>query len=112
MTLTDTYTADPRSATRPYLARLVTTEGNARTDRPEYLYQHFIEPIRSRFLPVFQQLQEQGRIKNISPDVFYFLLTSASLMNPAMVSPDRNSTQVYAENVAEILINGLSLPGH
>lgn len=110
------------SADRPYLARLVTMEGSAATDRLEYLYHHFIEPIRSRFTPVFRQLREQGRIKNISPDVFYFLLTSGgsalygqiglvSLINPAMASPDGNSAQVYAENVAEILINGLALPG-
>jgi AcrR family transcriptional regulator len=110
------------SATRPYLARLVTLEGSARTDRLEYLYHNFIEPIRSRFIPVFRQLHEQGRIKSISPDVFYFLLTSggsapygqiglASLINPAMASSDGNSAQVYAENVAEILINGLSLSG-
>jgi len=110
------------SATRPYLARLVMLEGSARTDRLEYLYHNFIEPIRSRFIPVFRQLHEQGRIKSISPDVFYFLLTSggsapygqiglASLINPAMASSDGNSAQVYAENVAEILINGLSLSG-
>jgi AcrR family transcriptional regulator len=110
------------SADRPYLARLMTMEGSAATDRLEYLYHTFIEPIRSRFGPVFRQLREQGRIKNISPDVFYFLLTSGgsalygqiglvSLINPAMASPDGNSAQVYAENVAEILLNGLSLPG-
>lgn len=110
------------SATRPYLARLVTMEGSAATDRLEYLYHNFIEPIRSRFIPVFRQLHEQGRIKNISPDVFYFLLTSGgsapygqiglvSLINPGLAAPDLNSAQVYAENVAEILLNGMSLSG-
>jgi TetR/AcrR family transcriptional regulator len=110
------------SATRPYLARLVTVEGSAATDRLEYLYRHYIEPIRMRFVPVFELLRDQGRIKNIPPEVFYFLLTSggsapygqiglASLMNPEMISPDEKATQLYAENVAEVLINGLSLSG-
>jgi AcrR family transcriptional regulator len=110
------------SASRPYLARLVTVEGSAKTDRLEYLYRNYIEPIRLRFLPVFTVLRKQGRIKNIPPEVFYFLLTSGgsapygqiglvSLMSPDMVSSDEKATQLYAENVAEVLINGLSLSG-
>jgi AcrR family transcriptional regulator len=110
------------SATRPYLARLVTVEGSAATDRLEYLYRNYIEPIRMRFLPVFTVLREQGRIKNIPPEVFYFLLTSGgsapygqgglvSLMSPNMVSSDEQAMRLYAENVAEVLLNGLSLPG-
>jgi TetR/AcrR family transcriptional regulator len=110
------------SAERPYLARLVTVEGSVTTDRLEYLYHNYIEPIRSRFLPVFAVLRDQGRIKNIPPEVFYFLLTSGgsapygqsglvALMNPDLIPADENSVKLYAENVAEVLINGLALPG-
>ncbi|MFC8826035.1 TetR/AcrR family transcriptional regulator [Streptomyces sp. NPDC057137] len=108
------------SATRPYLARLVVMEGAVASDRLEYLYRHYIEPVRSRFIPVFDLLREQGRIKNIPAEVFYFLLTSggtapygqngvASLMNPELASTDETRVRLYAENVAEVLINGLSL---
>jgi mRNA-degrading endonuclease toxin of MazEF toxin-antitoxin module len=31
----------------------------------EYLYRNYIRPIQMRFAPVFEQLREQGRIKNI-----------------------------------------------
>jgi TetR/AcrR family transcriptional regulator len=110
------------SATRPYLARLVMVESSSVTDRLEYLYHQYIEPIRGRFIPVFDQLREQGRIKNMPYDVFYFLLTSggsapfgqvglASLMAPEMASPDPARVRMYAENVTEILLGGLSLPG-
>jgi TetR/AcrR family transcriptional regulator len=110
------------SATRPYLARLVVVEGGAVTDRLEYLYHHYIEPVRSRFIPVFDLLREQGRVKNIPAEVFYFLLTSggsapygqvglASLMDLEMASLDETRVRLYAENVAEVLINGLSLSG-
>ena len=110
------------SATRPYLARLVIMEGSAASDRLEYLYNTYIEPMQSRLAPVFATLREQGRIKNMSPQVFYFLLTSggtapygqvglASLMSPDRPAMDEAATQVYAENVAEVLLNGLSLPG-
>jgi TetR/AcrR family transcriptional regulator len=110
------------AAERPYLARLVTVEGTARTDRLEYLYHNYIEPIQLRFLPVFDRLREQRRIKDISPEVFYFLLTSGgsapygqvgivSLMNPEMNPLAANSVRIYAESVAEVLINGLALSG-
>jgi AcrR family transcriptional regulator len=110
------------SATRPYLARLVAMEGSAVTDRLEYLYQHYIEHVWKRFEPAFEQLREQGRIKNIPPEVFYFLLTSggsapygqiglASLMNPETDSSNEARVRLYAENVTEVLINGLALAG-
>ena len=110
------------SATRPYLARLVIVEGSAASDRLEYLYRTYIEPIQSRFVPVFATLRDQGRIKNISPQVFYFLLTSGgsapygqiglvSLMSPDVAAPDGKAVQIYAENVAEVLLNGLALSG-
>jgi TetR/AcrR family transcriptional regulator len=110
------------SATRPYLARLVVMEGSAASDRLEYLYRTYIEPIQSRFVPVFATLRDQGRIKNISPQVFYFLLTSGgsapygqiglvSLMSPGLAAPDGKAVQIYAENVAEVLLNGLALSG-
>ncbi|MFD6340097.1 TetR/AcrR family transcriptional regulator [Streptomyces sp. NPDC060210] len=110
------------SATRPYLGRLVTVEGGVHTERVDYLYHQYIEPVRSRITPVFELLREQGRIKNIPYEVFYFLLTSggpapyaqigfATLMNPEVMSQDEARVRLYAENVAEVLINGISLPG-
>jgi len=109
------------SATRPYLARLITAEGAAATDRSDYLYRSYIRPVQRRFVPVFEQLRAQGRIKNIPPEIFYFLLTSGgtapfgqrglvSLMAPKLASPDDHQVRLYAENVADMLLNGLSLP--
>jgi len=64
---------------------------------------------------VFELLRDKGEQKHPS-EVFYFLLTSgdprpkpvglASLMNPGMTSPGRD-TCVFAET-AEVLVNGLS----
>ncbi|WP_405674719.1 hypothetical protein OG292_02550 [Streptomyces sp. NBC_01511] len=98
----------------------MSVEGAVSTDRLDYLYQHYIEPVRARFIPVFDLLREQGRIKNIPAEVFYFLVTSggtapygqtgvASLMNPDLASTEETRVRLYAENVAEVLINGLSL---
>jgi AcrR family transcriptional regulator len=109
------------SATRPYLARIATIEGAAATDRLNYLYDNYIGPIQSRFAPVFSLLREQGRIKNIPTEIFYFQLTSGgsapfgqiglvSLMAPHLASRDDNQVRLYAESVAEVLLNGISLP--
>jgi TetR/AcrR family transcriptional regulator len=109
------------SSTRPYLARIATVEAAAPTDRMEYLYRNYIRPVQMRFVPVFAELREQGRIKNIPTEIFYFLLTSGgsapfgqvglvSLMAPHLVSPSDNQVRLYAENVADMLLNGLSLP--
>jgi hypothetical protein len=32
-------------------------------------------------------------------------------MSPELISVDENAAQLYAENVAEVLINGLALSG-
>jgi AcrR family transcriptional regulator len=109
------------SATRPYLARIATMEGAAATDRLNYLYDNYIGPIQSRFAPLFSLLREQGRIKNIPTEIFYFQLTSGgsapfgqiglvSLMAPHLASQDDNQVRLYAESVAEVLLNGISLP--
>src|SRR5882757_1732250 len=64
------------SATRPYLASLATLEGAAPTDRLDYLYDNYVNPVRLRFLSIFEQLQRDGRIKPIPPEVLFFLVTS------------------------------------
>jgi AcrR family transcriptional regulator len=53
------------SATRPYLASLATLEGAAPTDRMDYLYNNYINPVRLRFLSIFEQLRRAERIKPI-----------------------------------------------
>jgi TetR/AcrR family transcriptional regulator len=107
------------SATRPYLARLATLEGAASTDRLDYLYGNYINPLRSRFLSVFEQLQRAGRIKPIPPEVLFFLVTSggtaafgqagmAARMEIELDPEDPAQVRVYAEQVAEVLLNGIS----
>lgn len=107
------------SATRPYLARLATLEGAAPTDRLDYIYDNYINPVRSRFLSILQQLQEAGRIKPIPPEVLFFLITSggtaafgqagvAARMKIELDPEDPAQVRVYAERVAEVLMNGIS----
>jgi AcrR family transcriptional regulator len=107
------------SATRPYLARLANLEGAAPTDRLDYLYDNYISPLRSRFLSILEQLQEQGRIKPIPSEILFFLITSggtaqygqaglAARMSVEVDAGNPAKVRVYADHVAETLISGIS----
>jgi TetR/AcrR family transcriptional regulator len=107
------------SATRPYLARLATLEGAAPTERLDYLYDNYINPIKSRFLTVFEQLQRDGRIKPIPSEVLFFLITSggtaafgqagiAARMEIELNPENPAQVRAYAEHVAEVLIDGIA----
>jgi AcrR family transcriptional regulator len=107
------------SATRPYLASLATLEGAAPTDRLDYLYDNYINPVRSRFLSIFEQLRKAGRIKPIPPEVLFFLITSggtapfgqagvAARMGIELDPANPAQVRRHAEHVAEVLVNGIS----
>jgi AcrR family transcriptional regulator len=110
------------SATRPYLASLATLEGAASSDRLDYLYDNYINPVLSRFMPIFEELQRAGRMKPIPVEVLYFLVTSggsapfgqagmAARMAIKLDPGDPAQVRVYAEHVAEVLINGITTGG-
>jgi AcrR family transcriptional regulator len=107
------------SATRPYLARLATLEGAAPTGRLGYLYDNYINPVRTRFLPILEQLQRAGRIKPIPPEVLFFLITSggtavlgqaeiAARMKIDLDPENPDQVHAYAEHIAEVLMHGIS----
>lgn len=107
------------SATRPYLATLATLEGAAPTDRLDYLYDNYINPLRSRFQLIFQQLRHAGKIKPIPSEIIFFLITSggtaafgqagvSARMKIELDPTNPDQVHAYAEHVAEILINGIA----
>jgi TetR/AcrR family transcriptional regulator len=107
------------SATRPYLAGIATQEGAAATDRLDYLYDNYVNPVRSRFQPIFEQLQRTGKMRPVPLDTLYFLITSGgtapfgqvgftSRMGIKFDPDDPAQVRAYAEQLAEVLINGIS----
>jgi TetR/AcrR family transcriptional regulator len=107
------------SATRPYLASLATLEGAAPSDRLDYLYDNYISPVESRFIRLFEHLEQAGRVKPIPSEVLFFLVTSGGTAQFRQVGlaarmgidvDPKNLAQVraYAENVAQVLISGFS----
>jgi TetR/AcrR family transcriptional regulator len=110
------------SATRPYLGSLATLEGAAPTDRLDYLYDNYIGPVRSRVLPMLEQLRAAGRMKPIPSEVLFFLITSggtapfgqagmAARMEIALDPENPTQVRAYAEHVAEVLMSGIATGG-
>ncbi len=107
------------SATRPYLASLATLEGAAPSDRLDYLYDNYVNPNRSLFLSIIEELQRAGRIKPIPSEVLFFLITSggtapfgqagmAARMQMELDLDNPAQVRAYAEHVADVLINGIA----
>jgi hypothetical protein len=107
------------SATRPYLAGIATQEGSATSDRLDYLYDNYVNPVRSRVLSILEQLGRAGRIKPVPPEVLFFLITSggtapfgqagmAARMEIELDPGNPDQVRVYAEHVAEVLMNGIA----
>jgi AcrR family transcriptional regulator len=107
------------SATRPYLASLATQEGAASTDRLDYLYDNYIDPVRSRFQSIFEQLRQTGGIKPIPMDILFFLVTSggtapfgqaglAARMTFELDPKNPAQVRAYAEQIAEVVMNGIA----
>ena len=107
------------SATRPYLAGIATQEGSATSDRLDYLYDNYVNPVRSRFRPILEELQRAGKMRPLPLEVLYFLITSggtapfgqvgfAARMGIPLDRQNPEQVRAYAEQVAEVLINGIS----
>lgn len=107
------------SAARPYLASLATLEGAVPGERLDYLYDNYVSPVRDRFGAIFGELQRAARIKPVSPDVIFFLMTSggtapfgqagmAARMGVGVDPGSPAQVRVYAEAVAEILMTGIT----
>ena len=107
------------SATRPYLAGIATQEGTATSERLDYLYDNYVNPVRSRFQPIFEQLQRAGKMRPVPLEVLYFLITSggtapfgqvgfAARMGIPLDREQPDQVRAYAKQVAEVLISGIS----
>jgi len=64
------------SASRPYLARIVTMESATASERLDYLYDQFIDPIRSRFVPILQGMRHSSKSNADVMEVVYYLITA------------------------------------
>lgn len=106
------------NARHPDLLRIANAEGGQPTERLDYLLDNHVRPTIERFSPVFDQLIDAGRLKDLPREAIYFLITSGAgtmYSNDAMtralfsadaLAPDR--VDDYADSVATIILDGLA----
>jgi AcrR family transcriptional regulator len=105
------------SVARPELVAMMNIEGRAETERLEYIYDHYIGPPIAPVARLLAHLVAAGRIREVSPRMFHFLLahgagapfTLTALARRLDPSDPLDPAQVaaYIEQVTEILVSGL-----
>jgi len=106
------------SASRPYLARIVTMESATASERLDYLYDQFIDPIRSRFVPILQGMRRSSKSNADVMEVVYYLITAggtapfeqvpmSARMGVHFDPADVEAVRVRADLVCDIILNGI-----
>lgn len=105
------------SAERPELVGLMNLEGREDTDRLRYLYDHYVDPITSPIRRILEHLAAEGRIRQVSPRAFHFLvahgaaapftLTALAQQLEPTDPLDPGARAEYIDAVVELLLAGL-----
>jgi AcrR family transcriptional regulator len=107
------------NAARPALPRVINMEAVSGGPRLDYLFDHYIEPVRQFGLTMLDQLHADGHVRTSSVGLVYFLMTSGAggpITFPGLaarlgVTVDRHdpvAVHEYAEQVVEVLFEGIA----
>lgn len=106
------------NATRPHLARIIALEASTESDRLGYLFDNYIDRIRSLIVPILHDLQHDLDFDAHMADPIYFLITSGGTAPYVQIPLSTrmgiefdpyNPLEVrqYASRVADIIIKGI-----
>ncbi|HEY1974354.1 MAG TPA: TetR/AcrR family transcriptional regulator [Pseudonocardia sp.] len=108
------------SARHPQLYRLVNQESSQHTERLDYLLDRYVRPTIGRMAPIYEELVEHGRIRALSWEAVYHLITAggaakygADALSTALFSADAlaaDGMDSYADCIASLIIDGLRTP--
>ncbi|OBI53004.1 hypothetical protein A5706_23160 [Mycobacterium sp. E796] len=108
------------SAEHPELVALMNIEGRRDTERLDYIYDTYMEPILADVARLLTHLADNGLIRRIPLRTFHFLLAHGATAPQALVplatkfdatSPfERAAIEEHARLVSTILVEGLRLP--
>lgn len=108
-----------RNAARPALLRILNQEASSPTERLDYIFTRYIQPVRAMGDAVLRELHRQGRVRTDSAMLLYFLMTHGAggpLSLPALaerfdepVDPaDAEAVRDYARRVVDLIFDGLA----
>lgn len=108
------------AAGEPLVARIFVDNLGGDTERLDYLYEHYIEPILQTLRTLIERLVAAGRMAPVPPHVLFFavippvsgmveLPLARRLGRPEPASPDQLTAT--AESLAALVVNGLLATG-
>ncbi|WP_328609490.1 TetR/AcrR family transcriptional regulator [Amycolatopsis sp. NBC_00345] len=108
------------SARNPDLQRVITSEAGQQSERLDHLLETFVLPVLTAFAPLYGELVESGRLRDVPANTLYYLITSGG---GAMFSQEGMTRRLFgdspfepaaierhAEAVADLIIEGLRKP--
>jgi len=97
----------------PNLARILQYESIRGGERLDYVFQHYLVPVRDAVAPLVRQLVEQGRIRAMPMDVMVYAVVSMSSVNAEVPFVSllgdtfRDDPTGFARMLGDILLDGL-----
>jgi len=109
------------NAARPALLRIINREAASPGPRFDYLYDHYIEPVRLAGDAFLVDLHERGLVTTTSVGLVYFLMTHgaggpiafpalAERFGDAVQPDDPEAVRRHAEEAVDVIFGGLRSP--
>jgi AcrR family transcriptional regulator len=107
------HTFHEASVAEPDLARILQSESVRGGERLDYVFQHYLVPVRDAVAPLVRQLVEQGRVRAIPMDVMVYAVVAMNSVNAEVpfVSLLGDTFEAdprgFARMLSDILLDGL-----
>ena len=106
------------NTTRPALLRIINQEATAPGPRLDYLFEHYIAPVREFGDDLLAGLAKDGRVRTSSAPLMYFMMTHGAggpFILPALAdkfgtpldASDAAAVHEHATSVADLIFDGL-----
>jgi AcrR family transcriptional regulator len=105
------------SVAEPDLARILQYESIRGGERLEYVFQHYLVPVRDAVAPLVRRLVEEGRVRAIPMDVMVYAVVAMNSVNAEVpfvaLLGDTFETDPagFARMLGDILLDGLVIHG-
>ena len=102
----------------PDLARILQYESIRGGERLEYVFQHYLVPVRGAVAPLVQELVKQGRVRPIPMDVMVYAVVAMNSVNAEVPFVSllgdtfRDDPTGFARMLGDILLDGFVIERH
>jgi AcrR family transcriptional regulator len=112
------HTFHQASVAEPDLARILQYESIQGGERLEYVFQHYLVPVRDAVAPLVRQLVEQGRVRAFPLDVMVYAVVAMNSVNAEVPFVSllgdtfEADPRAFARMLGDILLDGLVIDRH